>query len=232
MYRIPTETFARTPASVISPGVAMTFSRSSAPRRDVLAQPLELVRPVAENGIELGHRDRYEVRVRDPGPVEPVLGLAPLVLTDARERDLVHLGIAPARDERRHSADRMRATSVARADEKLRVRAHERHRHRHLRAIGQHELVALAELLDDREDVVPASGVEPGRVLAELVEDLVHLERREDRLDEDGRLDRPARDPDPVLREAEDVVPEPRLEVALELREVEVRARYMLHLDR
>ena len=35
----------------------------------------------------------------------------------------------------------------------------------------------------------------------------------------------PARHPDVILREAEDVVPEPRLEVALELREVEVRPR-------
>ena len=195
------------------------------PRRDVLAQPFELVRPIAENGIELGLRDRDEVRVRDPGAVEAVPGFARLVLTDAGQRDLVHLGIAPTRDERGHAADRMRTTSVARAHEKLGVRAHERHRHRHLHAIGEHELGALSELLDDREDVVPASGVETGRVLAELVEDLVHLERREDRLDEDGRLDRPARDPDPVLREAEDVVPEPRLEVALELRQVEVRPR-------
>src|SRR5262249_1770744 len=55
----------------------------------------------------------------------------------------------------------------------------------------------------------------------ELVEDLVHLERGEDRLDEDGGLDRPALDPEPVLCEAEDVVPEPRLVVRLELREVE-----------
>ena len=61
-------------------------------------------------------------------------------------------------------------------------------------------------------------------MVAELVQDLVHLERSEDRLDENGRLDRPLWDPEPVLREDEGVVPEPRLEVALELREIEVRA--------
>ena len=59
-------------------------------------------------------------------------------------------------------------------------------------------------------------------MLAQLVEDLVHLEGGEDRLDQDRRLDRPARDTEPVLREAEDVVPEARLEVRLELRQVEV----------
>ena len=45
-------------------------------------------------------------------------------------------------------------------------------------AVGQHERRVVAELLDDAEDVVPAPGVEPGGVLAQLVEDLVHLERR------------------------------------------------------
>ena len=38
----------------------------------------------------------------------------------------------------------------------------------------------------------------------------------------------PRGDPEVVLREAEDVVPEPRLEVALELRKVEVRPRTSL----
>ena len=60
-------------------------------------------------------------------------------------------------------------------------------------------------------------------MLAQLVEDLVHLERREDRLDQHRRPDRAARQPERVLGEREDVVPEPRLEVALHLRQVEVR---------
>ena len=197
-------------------------------RVDVVAQPLELVGPVAENRVELDLRDRDEVGVRDPGAVEAVAGFARLVLVDPRQRDLVHLRIATARNERRHPADRMRAALVARADEKLRVGAHERHGHRHLNTVGKDELRAVAELLDDGEDVVPATRVEPGRVLAELVEDLLHLEGGEDRLDEDGRLDRAARNSDPILCEAEDVVPQPRLEVALELREVEVRPRSAL----
>ena len=161
--------------------------------------------------------------MRDPRAVEAVSGLASLVLGHAGERDLVDLRVAPARDERGHAADRVRAPAMARRDEQLRVRAHERHGHRHLHPVGEDELGPVSELLDDREDVVPAARVEPGRVVAELVQDLLHLERREDRLDEDGRLDRPARDPEVVLGEAEDVVPESRLEVALELREVEVR---------
>ena len=80
-----------------------------------------------------------------------------------------------------------------------------------------------ASFLIAAEQVVPAAGVEPGGVLAQLVQDLVHLERGEDRLDQDGRPDRAARDPERRLGVDEDVVPEPRLGVALELGQVEVR---------
>ena len=160
----------------------------------------------------------------DPGAVESLRCLALLVLAHLRERDGVDLGVAAGGDEGRHPAHREGAAVVAGLDEELAVRAHERHRHRHRAAIGEHHLGPVAELLDHAEDVVPAAGVQPGRVLAQLVEDLVHLERGQDRLDQDGRLDRSLRHTEPVLRPDEDVVPEARLEVRLELREVEVAA--------
>ena len=53
---------------------------------------------------------------------------------------------------------RQLAATVARCDEQLRVRAHERDGHGHLRAVRQHG----AELLDRAEDVVPPSGVQSG----------------------------------------------------------------------
>src|SRR5207248_11203627 len=80
------------------------------------------------------------------------------------------------------------------------------------------------ELFDDAEHVVPAARVEPRHVLAQLPEDLVHLEGGEDGLDQHRRADRAALEPERVLAVREDVVPEPRLEVALELRQVEPRA--------
>ena len=96
--------------------------------------------------------------------------------------------------------------------------------HRDLCAVGKHERGVLAELLDDAEDVVPAARVQPGCVIAQLVQDRVHLERRQDRLDQDGRAERAARDAERVLREAEHVVPQRGLVGALELRQVEGRA--------
>src|SRR3989454_12618487 len=72
---------------------------------------------------------------------------------------------------------------------------------------------------------IPAPAVEPGRMVAQLPQDLVRLEGSEDRLDQHRRADRATRDPERILREDEDVVPQARLEMAFELREIEVGAR-------
>jgi len=61
-------------------------------------------------------------------------------------------------------------------------------------------------------------------VLAQLVQDLFHLERGEDGLDQHGGLDRAARQAQLVLGAHEDVVPQARLEMALHLGQVEERA--------
>ena len=131
----------------------------------------------------------------------------------------VRLGITA-----RHAAHRVGAAAVAGLDQQLGVGAHERHGHRHLRAVGQHELGPLPEALDRAEDVVPAAGVQPRGVVAQLVQDLVHLERRGQRLDQHGGPDRAAVEPERVLGERERVVPQPRLQVRLQLGQVEERA--------
>ena len=166
----------------------------------------------------------------DPGAVEPSSRLAALVLGHLRERDLIGHGIAPVRDQCRHAADGVRTALVARLHEELRVRPHEGHGHGDLRAVGQHERGVLAEFLDHAEDVVPASGVEPRRVLAERVQDRVHLEGGGDRLDQDRRAKRAARNVERLLHDDEDVVPERGLVGVLELREVERRRAPPLEL--
>ena len=59
---------------------------------------------------------------------------------------------------------------------------------------------------------------------AQLVKDLLHLESGEDRFDQDRRPDRAARNLQSVLREVENVVPQAGFEMALQLRQVEIRA--------
>ena len=160
----------------------------------------------------------------DPGAVESLRRFALLVLAHLGEGDRVDLGIAARRNERGHATHRERTPAVAGLHEQLAVGAHERDGHGHGAPVRKDHLRPMAELLDHAEDVVPAAGIEAGRVLAQLEEDLVHLEGGQDRLDQDGRLDRPLRDAEALLRPDEDVVPEASLEVRLELRQIEVAA--------
>ena len=198
---MPTLMLLRSPASVT---VARASSARRAARRRVTdtssRSRSSWFGPVAEHGVEHLAARRDHARVRDPGAVEAVGGLAGLVVADLLEGGLVDL-LVLARDERRHAADRVRAALVAGADQQLGVGAHERHGHRHRVAVGQQEVAAPgAELLDDGEHVVPAAGVEPGGVVAQLVEDLLHLERGRVGLDQHGRADRALRDAERVLR--------------------------------
>ena len=67
-------------------------------------------------------------------------------------------------------------------------------------------------------------------MLAQLPEDLLHLEGGQDRLDEHGGANGAMRDAEPILGVDEDIVPEPRLEVRLELGQVEVGAGAAIQL--
>ena len=191
----------------------------------VVALAVDLVRAVAQHGVELGLRRGDQVGVRHPRAVEAVSGLALLVGRHLLDRTRRHLGVAAVRDERTHAADREGSALVARLHEQVGVGPHERHRHRDLAAVGEHEArPAATVVLDDREDVVPAPGVQARAVVAQLVQDLVHLERGRQRLDQHGGADGAVRDADVLLAEREDVVPQLRLLARLQLRDVEVRA--------
>jgi hypothetical protein len=110
-----------------------------------------------------------------------------------------------------HASHGVDAATVARADEEVRVGAHEALRHADEGAVGEQAVGVGAERLDVAEDVVPAAAVEPHRVVAQLVQDLVHLERRRQRLDQHGRPDAATLDARRLLRPLEHAVPYPRL---------------------
>lgn len=76
-------------------------------------------------------------------------------------------------------------------DEEVRVRAHEVLGHADEGAVGEEAVRVRAERLDVAEDVVPAAAVEPHRVIAQLVQDFVHLEDRWQRLHQHRRPDAP-----------------------------------------
>ena len=176
------------------------------------------------DAVEDFERDGDEAGMRDPGAVVSVGGFAFLVGADASEGALVSLGVGLDGDERRHAAHGGDVAAVAGLDAELAVSQHEGRGHGDLRAVGEEHRFVSRELFDEAEDVVPAAAVEACRVVAEFVEDLVHLEGGEDRFDQDGGADAALRDVEERLGANEDVVPETRLEVRLHLGQVEVGA--------
>ena len=184
MYWKPTLTFVRRPASVTCPGVEARSSSSAALTSTssrscsswfggaVRAPPRRRrARPARGQG-ERPRSRRSPARPR--APCRPARRRAPAV----------RLLVLARGDQRRHPAHRVSAAAVAGGDQQLGVGAHERNRHRHVAAVGKDHLRPVGEALDRREDVVPAPGVEARRMLAQLVQDLVHLERRRQRLDQ------------------------------------------------
>ena len=108
--------------------------------------------------------------------------------------------------------------------QELRVAVEEVLVHADLHTVRHHPVAVGVEGLDAAEDVVPAAAVERDDVIAQLVEDLIHLEGGPQRLDQHGGLDGLLRNLQRLLGIDEDRVPEPRFEMALHLRQIEVRA--------
>ena len=180
----------RSATSVMPPACSSTPSRSVGGDPHVVAPAHDLVRLEAQPLVEDVLAGRHQAGVRHPGAVEAVADLAPLVLPHRLSARLAATGSrlgtraamppmawAPRRWQVRTSSSvyaRMNGVVIVTCD-----------------AVGQHD---VRPVLDEAEDVVPAAGVQPGRVLAQLVEDLVHLERRRERLDQHGRPDGAPRD--------------------------------------
>src|SRR5437762_8696482 len=97
-------------------------------------------------------------------------------------------------------------------------------RHRDLGTICQDEIGLVSKLFDARKNVIPTAAIETSRVVAQFVKNLIHLERRWDRFDQDRRANRPLRYPEFVLRHFEHVVPKTRLQMAFHLRQIKIRS--------
>ena len=103
--------------------------------------------------------------------------------------------------------------------------------HRDLGAVGQHEVRTVAELLDEAENVIPAAAVQSGGMIAQFVENLVHLESaRGSSRSAPWPGCVPCGMPSFCSLNDEDVVPEAGFEVAFHLRQIEIRAGAALEL--
>lgn len=140
----------------------------------------------------------------------PRLRLAFLVGLDLGHSAVLQHRVGAVGNEGRHAADGERAAAVAGLDEEVGIGLEECVAHVDLGTIWQEVGRRAPERLQEREDVVPVAAVEAGHVIAELVHDLVHLERRRQRLDVDGGADGAARQSERILGEGEHLVPPPR----------------------
>ena len=168
---------------------------------DVLAELVELVGPVAEHRVEDRPAGLDHARVRDPRAVEAVAGLARSCrrVTFANACSFtagsllgMNAAIPPIACAPRLWQVRTSSSVYARMNGTVIVTL--------LRSGSRKSAPRVRKRLDHAEHVVPAAGVQPGGVLPQLVEDLLHLERGRVGLDQHGRPDRAARDAQVVLR--------------------------------
>src|SRR3989442_15512652 len=158
----------------------------------------------------------------DPGAVMSEQDLSLLVRPHLFKGEAVRLFVVLNRDVGRHPTYGVSTSTVAGPNQQLHVRSQEGSVHRHRPPIREDESRMLTEFLDEREDVVPPTTVQSRGMLFQLVENLVHLERGGERLDEDGRLYGAPRNAELLLGDSEDVVPESRLQMTLHLWKIEV----------
>src|SRR5260370_31739873 len=112
---------------------------------------------------------------------------------------------------------------MARLDQQFYVRAQKMSGHGDAAAIRENCVGIVGEFLDVTEDIVPASCVQARGMLPQFIEDFVHLESGQDRLDQNSSLDRSRLKSQRLLRMEKHVIPEARLEMAFQLGQIKIR---------
>ena len=117
----------------------------------------------------------------------------------------------------------MGTTTMARLHEELSIGAHEWHRHGHFAAVGEHEPCATTPVvLDNRKEIVPPTCVETCSVIAECIENLVHLEGSGESLNQHSGTNGSVLKTKLSFSEAEDIIPELGFLARFEFREIDV----------
>src|SRR6267154_6561703 len=117
----------------------------------------------------------------------------------------------------------MHFAAMASLDQQFDVRAQEMSGHGDAAAIRENGVGIVGEFLDVAENIVPASGVQARGMLPQFIEDFIHLESSQDRLDKNRGLDRSRLQYQRLLPMEKHVVPEARLEVALQFGQIKIR---------
>ena len=130
---------------------------------------------------------------------------------------------------------------MARFNQELHICIHERDRHGDIATIGEYELRMITELLDETENVIlgvsyvekgqiyPSTTVQSRRMISQFIDEFIHFECGRDRLNETSASNRTPRHADPILRHAEDVIPEPCFEITFHLGKIKVWSSSCFH---
>lgn len=107
-------------------------------------------------------------------------------------------------------------------DEETNICVHESNGHGDSAAVRKDSTTISSTLLDETEDVIPSSTVKPRRMSPELEQNLLHMERSRESLNQHSSSDGSHWNSNVRLREVEDVVPETSFEIVLHFGEIEV----------
>ena len=149
----------------------------------------------------------------DPGAIAPVSHFAQLVSTHFGNGRVIGRHIILDRNLRSHATHGRRTAAVTCLHQPKCIGTHEWCGHGDLGAVGQAEIGVRSEFLDAGENVIPATDVQTGRMIAQFPQELVHLERGHHRLDQAGALDAAMTQAQFGLGLIEHIVPQPCLEM-------------------
>ena len=109
-------------------------------------------------------------------------------------------------------------------DQQTRIGAQERFVHGDNLTIGEHAIGIIFQGFDVAENIVPASTVQTDNVVAQRMQDFMHLEYGGQRFNQQGGFDGAARQVETIFRIAEDLAPPGCFLPGLRFRQVEIRA--------
>ena len=192
-------------------------------RRIVITGDKQLVFVFAQHLIENRHRGISQARMSNPGSIVTVIGFQRFVRFYLGQNLIVTLGIFTG-NERSHAAHRERAAFMTGFNQQTRVGAKERFIHRHHLAVRQDAVRVILQRFDIAKNVIPTAAVEANNMVAQGMENFVHLEHGRQRFNQQSRFDGAARQIKAVLCIAEHFTPPGCFLPGLRFWQIEIRA--------
>src|ERR1700677_4445758 len=91
-------------------------------------------------------------------------------------------------------------------------------------AIGERQIVAVTELFDEAENVIPTAAIQTCRVILQLKQNFIHFKRRRQCFDQYRGANRASGNAQRILGEVVYAVPQPGFAMALHLGQIKIRA--------